>query len=384
MRPLAERDASKLLVRRADGNIEHRQFREITEVLPPRSTIVVNRTRVIHARISLKKPTGGAAEIFLTRPLAPSVDPAVALIATASATWECLLGGRNITVGMKLWSDDGRLCAHVLERHGSEGTVLLTWPHGTLADVLLTVGDIPLPPYIKREADEQDRERYQTVFASSDGSVAAPTASLHFTEETFRLMAARDIERIDVTLHVGLGTFKPVEVRELRDHVMHSERFGITREAVAALAERNADGNSHVTVVGTTALRTLESLFAVGARILRDGPESVATLDVGQWEAFDASLDSATRCNAMRAIVEWMDINSISAAWADTAIMLAPGCRIAMADALVTNFHQPGNTLLLLVAAYIGEQWRDVYEAALQHDYRLLSYGDSSLLFRGH
>ena len=383
MYPLPERDASKLLVSRPDGSIDHRVFRELPEILPAGSTLVVNRTRVIHARLRMQKPTGGLVEVFLTRPVAPSADPAVVLASADASTWECLLGGRNIREDMELTHEATGLRATVVQRHGAEAHVTLSWPdQRPLAEVLVHAGDIPLPPYIKRDTDSDDRQRYQTVFAQVEGSVAAPTASLHFTERVLHDLDANDVTRVDVTLHVGLGTFKPVEVEDAAEHDMHRERFGITRQSAAMLAERARSAQPWLTVVGTTALRTVESLFCVGARIVRDGVEAVDTLDVGQWEAFDRSLDNVSRAEAMEAIVRWLDAHDVEEAWGDTGIMLAPGCRIAMSDALVTNFHQPGNTLLLLVAAFVGERWRDVYASALEHDYRFLSYGDSSLLIR--
>lgn len=382
-RPLPERDASRLLVCAADGSMQDRTFRDVPTLLPQASALVVNRTRVIHARLHLAKPTGGMVEIFVTRPIAPSSDPAVVLASAEPSTWECLVGGRNVVVGMELHHAPTGLTARVLARSGAEAVVELTWVRDvTLAQMLVEAGDVPLPPYIKRETDADDRERYQTVFAHVEGSVAAPTASLHFTDRVLSDLAARDVRRVDVTLHVGLGTFKPVDVADIRDHLMHVERFGVSRATALALAEHARSATRFTTVVGTTALRTMESLFAVGARMVRDGMENVATLDVGQWEAFDTSLDGVTREDAMRAIVAWMDQRGVDQAWADTGILLAPGCRIAMADALITNFHQPGNTLLLLVAAFMGEGWREAYAHALREGYRFLSYGDSSLLVR--
>jgi len=383
MYPLPERDASRLLVSRSDGSIDHRVFRELPTILPAGSTLVVNRTRVIHARLRMQKPTGGLVEVFLTLPVAPSADPAVVLASANASTWECLLGGRNIREDMMLTHEATGLRATVVQRHGAEAHVTLTWAdHRPLAEVLVHAGDIPLPPYIKRDTDGDDSQRYQTVFAQVEGSVAAPTASLHFTDRVLQDLDSNEVMRVDVTLHVGLGTFKPVEVEDATNHDMHRERYGISRRSAARLADHAHSSEPWLTVVGTTALRTVESLFCVGARIARDGVEKVPSLDVGQWEAFDRSLDSVSRAEAMSAIVQWLDAHGVDEAWGDTSIMLAPGCRIAMADALVTNFHQPGNTLLLLVAAFIGDRWRDVYTSAIGNDYRFLSYGDSSLLLR--
>jgi S-adenosylmethionine:tRNA ribosyltransferase-isomerase len=383
MHPLAERDASKMLVLDPHGGITHHLFRDLPTLLPNGSAMVVNRTRVIHARLRMAKPTGGIVELLLTRPVAPSVDPAVVLASATASTWECLVGGRNVHQGMELTHAATTLRATVVQRLGSEAHVVLSWSDPCpLADILTRAGDVPLPPYIRRDTDAADVTRYQTVFAAVEGSVAAPTASLHFTDRVLRDLDQHGVQRVEVTLHVGLGTFKPVEVEDAADHTMHRERFGITRAAAQALALHAEGSTPYTTVVGTTALRPMESLFCVGARIERDGVDAVASLDVGQWEAYDSSLDAISRAQAMHALVRWLDARGIEESWADTAIMLAPGCRIAMADALVTNFHQPGNTLMLLVAAFVGERWKDVYAAALANDYRFLSYGDASLLMR--
>ncbi|MBU3741891.1 MAG: S-adenosylmethionine:tRNA ribosyltransferase-isomerase [Candidatus Kapabacteria bacterium] len=383
LHPLPERDASKLLVLTPDGVINHRIFRELPEVLPWGSTLVVNRTRVIHARLRMQKPTGGMVEIFLTRPVAPSADPAVVLASASASTWECLIGGRNVSDGMELLHAATGLQAVVRRGVGTEANVELSWSdQRPLAEILVHAGDIPLPPYIKRDTTEDDAVRYQTVFAKTEGSVAAPTASLHFTDDVLSRLEAHGVQRVEVTLHVGLGTFKPVDVDDAVDHTMHRERYGITRKAAAELADRCRTEGHFLAVVGTTAMRTMESLFCLGARILRDGVDAVPSADVAQWEAFDDSLDAASRADAMQALVQWMDARDADEIWGDTAIMIAPGCRIAMADALITNFHQPGNTLLLLVAAMVGPRWRDVYAAALDNGYRFLSYGDSSLLVR--
>ena len=278
MYPLPERDASKLLVSQPDGSIDHRVFRELPEILPAGSTLVVNRTRVIHARLRMQKPTGGLVEVFLTRPVAPSADPAVVLASADASTWECLLGGRNIREDMELTHEATGLRATVVQRNGAEAHVTLSWPdQRPLAEVLVHAGDIPLPPYIKRDTDSDDRQRYQTVFAQVEGSVAAPTASLHFTERVLHDLDANDVTRVDVTLHVGLGTFKPVEVEDAAEHDMHRERFGITRQSAAMLAERARSAQAWLTVVGTTALRTVESLCEMVSR-----PWTLLMLDNGR------------------------------------------------------------------------------------------------------
>ena len=382
--PLAERDASKLLVYRgANVPITHTTFRRLAEHLSADSLLVVNTTRVIAARLAMRKPSGGLVEVLITDPVAPSTDPAVVLASREPSRWRCLIGGRNVLPEMELTSDHGSLRMRVLERSGTEGVVELRWDAAKpLADVIEQLGKIPLPPYLQREAERSDEERYQTIYASQNGSVAAPTAGLHFTERVMEDVAAKGIGLARVTLHVGLGTFKPVEATDLRDHVMHGERIGITRVEVGRIAAACARG-AMITAVGTTSIRTLESVFLWGARLLRDGDQGACEIRIDQWDAFDTTLTSATRTASLQRVATWMEAHEISTLWGSTQLMIAPGCRVSSVDALITNFHQPGNTLLALIAGFVGEEhWREIYQSALENDYRFLSYGDSSLLFR--
>lgn len=380
--PLEERDASKLLVWRGPSMIEHRVFRDVADILPKGSLLVVNHTRVICARIAMLKPTGGVVEVLLTDPELPSRDPAVVLASREPSQWRCLIGGKNVHEGMVLTEPTSGLQATVVRRDGAEGSVALTWSDDQLlGDLLDEIGRLPLPPYLHREADASDRERYQTVYAAESGSVAAPTAGLHFTDRVFAACDARGIERATVTLHVGMGTFRPVEVADARQHVMHQERYGVSRSTVEELL-RNAESDAPwITAVGTTSIRTLESLYAVGARIVRD--KSVdQSMNVGQWEAFDPTLRDISRADVFRALLAKMDHHGVTSLWGETQLMIAPGARLNCVDALITNFHQPGNTLLLLIAGVVGKaEWRNIYNEALDNDYRFLSYGDSSLLF---
>lgn len=382
--PLAERDASKLLVYHGtDMPIEHTTFRRLADHLAPDSLLVVNTTRVIAARLALRKPSGGLVEVLITDPVAPSTDPAVVLASSEPSRWRCLIGGRNVLPEMELVSDHGSLRMLVLERSGSEGVVELRWDsQRPLADVIEQLGKIPLPPYLQREAEQSDEERYQTIYASQNGSVAAPTAGLHFTERVMGDVAAKGIDLARVTLHVGLGTFKPVEATDLRDHIMHGERIGITRAEVGRIAAATARG-AMITAVGTTSIRTLESVFLWGARLLRDGDHGACEIRIEQWDAFDATLTSVGRSASLERVASWMDAHGIGTLWGTTQLMIAPGCTVSSVDALITNFHQPGNTLLALIAGFVGEaHWLDIYRTALENEYRFLSYGDSSLLFR--
>lgn len=384
MHPLQERDASKLLVwRGASVPIEHTTFRHVSQLLTPDSLLVVNQTRVIAARLYVRKPTGGVVEVLITDPVSPSVDPAVVLASREPSRWRCLIGGRNVTPGMTLVSDGDLLRINVVERSSSEGIVDLSWTGGaTLSEVIDHLGTIPLPPYIQRLVEQADEDRYQTIYARDEGSVAAPTAGLHFTDRVMQELVARGIEIARVTLHVGLGTFRPVEANDLRDHVMHSERLGVSRADIAAIVSALARG-AMLTAVGTTSIRTLESLYLWGARLLRDGLKGANQLSVDQWDAFDPTLNRFSRTEAFAAVAEWMDEQQMTSLWGTTQVMIAPGCRVRSTDALITNFHQPGNTLLALIAGFVGDaNWRTIYDAALNNGYRFLSYGDSSLLFR--
>lgn len=383
--PLEERDASKLLrFSRQEGAITHHHFRDLAGLLPANSMLVMNSTKVIAARLVALKPTGGRVEVLLADPIAPSTDPAVVLQSHEGSTWNCMIGGRNIATGMVLTHDAADLTLTVLEREGTGAVVQLQWNgQQSLAEVLDHIGTLPLPPYLHREVEAVDAERYQTVYAREQGSVAAPTAGLHFTHRVLDDLSVQGITSTLLTLHVGLGTFQPVTATDARDHTMHAERFGISRESVHQLFEHASSAQPSVTVVGTTSLRTMESLHALGAQLAKGAIIDPDNLVIDQWAAFDESLRSVDRSTAYGAVLQWMDDNQRTSLWGQTSIMIAPGCRIAAADALITNFHQPGNTLMLLVAAFMGEEnWRRVYETALENEYRFLSYGDSSLLIR--
>jgi S-adenosylmethionine:tRNA ribosyltransferase-isomerase len=383
--PLDERDASKLLRFSAvDSSIEHYHFRDLASLLPEGSGLVMNSTRVIAARLLMSKQTGGRVEVLLVDPTSPSADPVITLQSTDRSVWNCMIGGRNVHEGAVLTHEYCGLTVTVLERNGTSASVELHWEGGQmLGAVLEHIGRLPLPPYIHREVEAVDAERYQTVYAKEEGSVAAPTAGLHFTQRVLDQIESKNISTTLLTLHVGLGTFQPVTVTDARDHTMHAERFGISHEAVEHLARHASSDTPWLTLVGTTSLRTMESLFVVGARIATGVLPETAFVHVDQWAAFDESLSDVSRAQAFTALQEWMQTKQLENLWGQTSIMIAPGCRIASADALITNFHQPGNTLMLLVAAFMGEEnWRNVYNSALENDYRFLSYGDSSLLVR--
>ncbi len=410
--PLAERDASKLLIADMRGNasdavqIRHSTFRRIAGEIPSGALLVANDSRVIAARIRMqKKATGGNAEVLCLQPLSPSSEPALVLQSTGHCRWQCMVGGRKIAVGDTLIAStaSASLIATIISKEGAEAVVEFSWQPEelTFASVLEQFGHIPLPPYIKRDDDAADKQRYQTVYAAHDGSVAAPTAGLHFTERVLEDLAQKGIRRAHVTLHVGAGTFKPMSGTEAREHTMHEECIFVERNVIAQLAEqleRSEQGHDTrvhkepIIAVGTTSLRTLESLYWWGVRLLTSDSEAQErdTMDVRQWDAlrlqdtFREKLPSPAL--AMRSILKWLQSRQMDVLTGETQIMITPGYSFAVCDGLITNFHQPESTLMLLVAAFLtangDTHWRSIYEAALANDYRFLSYGDSSLLWR--
>ena len=384
--PIENRDQSKLLVANVSNkSIEHSVFSALPTFLPAKSLLVRNHSRVIAARLAMFKRTGGAVEVLLTKPLSPYHSPELALSSTQSSTWECLIGGKNVVVGMELMIPEIQLTATVRERKGTSAVVELDWQGArtsrTLTHVLHLAGTLPLPPYLHRTADDTDAERYQTIYATHDGSVAAPTAGLHFTPAVFESLSAKEIQTEEVVLHVGLGTFNPVSATTVSEHTMHQERIGVSQNTISRLAEHAGSEVPWVTAVGTTSVRTLESLFILGAQLFLGSEELPEYPIVDQWSAFNPEYSAVSRAQAYTALQHYLLKEKIEMLWAETAIMLAPGCSIKSIDVLITNFHQPGNTLLLLMAAVCkGNFWKEVYQSALDNEYRFLSYGDSSLI----
>jgi S-adenosylmethionine:tRNA ribosyltransferase-isomerase len=385
--PLADRSASKLLV--ADlprRTIADHRFAELPDLLPRESLIVMNDSRVMPARLPVVKATGGAAEIFLLEPLEPTPNPTLALEKGSPAVWNCLIGGKRIGEGDELQTADGKIRARILSKERNDARVALEWTPAaeSLASVLEHAGKLPLPPYMKREVQREDLERYQTVYAQAAGSVAAPTAGLHFTPEVLAALDERQVRTARLTLHVGAGTFKPVEAETVAGHAMHRERFEVTPEFLEAVASQ-LDPKPHrapLVAVGTTSLRTLESLYWMGALWL-EGHEPT---HLDQWTPYsliEAGVHDRVRpSEAFRAVAEYIERRKLRRLVATTSLMIVPGYNFRSADILLTNFHQPGSSLILLVAAWMGERWREVYDHALANDYRFLSYGDSSLLVR--
>lgn len=383
--PLADRDGSRLLQYR-EGRITDHYFRDLPGMLPEGALLVMNDTRVVNARLLFRRDTGAVIEVFCLEPDGEgSVEQAFQQ--RGEVVWRCALGNA------KRWKDDVlgqlyraprgevQLFAQRLGRVDGSERVRLSWLPAelTFAEVLERAGDIPLPPYLQREAEAADSERYQTVYAQHAGSVAAPTAGLHFTPAVLEALRGKGVEQHRLTLHVGAGTFLPVKSDTMAGHAMHQERVQVKRETVIALAE--AAGQRPVVAVGTTTLRTLESLYWHGVTIIRGGEP--AALDVDQWDPYGHGRGTVPSAReALLAVRQWMDQRDLDEVAGITRLLIAPGYQVRMANALVTNFHQPQSTLLLLVAAFIGPAWRRVYDHALAQGYRFLSYGDGSLLWR--
>lgn len=372
--PLAERDASKLLICKA-GEIFQDIYRNIAGYLPGRALLVFNNTRVVEARILFQKPTGGQIEIFCLEPPAEYGGMAAALTQTGEVRWKCLIGGaskwkKGVVLQKKI--DDIVLEARYLDKSGDSFTISFSWTPAelTFAELLHHAGLIPLPPYIHRPAEASDSNRYQTLYAREDGSVAAPTAGLHFTETIFDSLSARGIQRDFVTLHVGAGTFLPVKTPTLAEHIMHIEFIEVSREFILGLRETLSSGKP-VIAVGTTSARTLESLYWLGI----GGDDLV----VGQWDAYQGQDRGVGAVAALSMLLARMDKRSLVRLVTTTQLLIMPGYTWKIVSGLVTNFHQPESTLLLLVASLIGDDWRRVYQYALEHDFRFLSYGDGCL-----
>lgn len=382
--PLEVRDQSKMLVYE-NGHIRNAHFYDLPALLQEGDLLVLNNTRVIPARLILYKPTGGAIEVFCLDPLNMAHQDAMA--AGSGVRWKCLVGGakkwnEGLLIGIEIEHNNRKVkCfAACIERKNDAFIIEFTWDDESLvfSGFLEAAGKIPLPPYFHREAELSDLERYQTVFSKFQGSVAAPTASLHFTQDVFHEMQRRGVQLEELTLHVGAGTFKPVSSETLSGHEMHSEWFSVSRKILLKL--RNHEYNRLI-VAGTTGLRTIESLYAIGAQLLL-GNVSHEIPAVSQWEMYEYDENAPSLEEALDAILKYLAERKLDSLHASSALLIAPTFTIRLADAIITNFHQPKSTLLVLVSGFIGENWSKVYEHALQNDYRFLSYGDSSLLWR--
>ena len=383
--PLAVRHESKLLVSTPSG-IQDSQFHHLPQFLESEDLIIINNTRVIPARLHMYKDTGGMVEIFCLDPVNRSHQDAMA--AGSGVRWKCLVGGAKkwkdnqpLVLSVVIDGIDVSLLAHNHGRSNDAFIIEFVWGEKQFAfsQILDAAGRIPLPPYFNREAELSDIERYQTIFAKYKGSVAAPTASLHFTDDVFDALRAKGVMTDEITLHVGAGTFKPVSEGALGNHEMHDEWFSVPLQVIKRL--RNKEYNRLI-ASGTTAMRTLESLYPIGAKLLKGGSaEGKETIALGQWDAYQFQ-NSVTREEALDAIIDYLQRNQLENLCATSALLIAPGFQFQCCDAIITNFHQPKSTLLVLVSAFVGDRRKQIYEHALNQDYRFLSYGDSSLLWR--
>lgn len=379
--PLAERDSSKLL-RYIDGKIDEFVFRQIPELLPSDAVMVFNDTKVVPARLHFVRPTGARIEIFCLQPVKPE-EYNISFAATSSCSWKCVIGNAKKWKGdiLDLYNPENApeiaemaMKARLVSREGETGIVEFSWSGGNpFSRVLEICGTIPIPPYLNRESDAIDSERYQTLYAKFRGSVAAPTAGLHFTQAVLDAIRSKGIDIETVCLHVGAGTFLPVKNSEVAKHPMHREPFVVTLDF---LKDLRSSGKS-VIAVGTTSVRTLESLYYIGVSCIETG----APADVDQWAPYTREYEWSTE-ESLDAIIAYMEKNSLDKISAGTRIIIVPGFRFRIVDMLVTNFHQPESTLILLVSAFVGGDWKTIYDYALSHDFRFLSYGDSSLLYR--
>ncbi len=383
--PMPLRDASKLLIYQ-QGLITEDVFSNIDQHLPGNSLLIFNNTRVIHARLIFLKPTGAQVEIFCLEPLSPTCEIQAAFHQQAASTWKCLVGN------LKKWKsgtlmleyrhehDTHQLFASLIRSCGDGSyEIAFRWnpPEKTFSEILDLMGQIPLPPYINRAAELLDNERYQTIYAEHDGSVAAPTAGLHFTAPLLEKVRAKGIETENVTLHVGVGTFRPVGAGNISDHVMHREKIVVPRKIIERLL-----GNLKrpVFAVGTTSARTLESLYWLGVKLIAEGPWLHPA--VLQWDPYNLNpTANITVQQSLSALLRYMMEHQLEAYSGETQLMIVPGYQYRLISGIITNFHMPQSTLLLLVAAMIGNGWRTAYDYALQNDFRFLSYGDSCLFF---
>lgn len=382
--PLPVRDQSKLLLYR-HGEVSEDRFTSLPEYLSSGSLMIFNNTKVIQARLHFRKETGALIEVFCLEPILPN-DYALNFQQTGHVAWLCMVGNlkkwkegilkREMTVKGKPLT----LTAERGECHGTSHWIDFRWnnPEVTFADILEMFGELPIPPYLNRETQESDKETYQTVYSKIKGSVAAPTAGLHFTPHVLAALRNKGIELEELTLHVGAGTFKPVKSEEIEGHEMHTEYISVSRSTLEKLI---AHGGKAV-AVGTTSVRTLESLYHIGVTLLNNPEATEEDLHVRQWQPYELSAETsaASAVEALQAIVTYLDRHRMETLHTSTQIIIAPGYEYRIVKAMVTNFHQPQSTLLLLVSAFVHGDWRKIYDYALAHDFRFLSYGDSSLL----
>ncbi len=375
--PLKNRSDSKLLVYEK-GEISHKVFNQIDQVIKPNASLFFNNTKVIPARLFFQKETGAYIEIFLLKPIAPSNIMSIVMEERKTVQWQCMIGG------LKKWKDDQSLFLNLedgTEKVGIEAQLLdrdakivqFSWDNSqySFAEIVELTGKVPLPPYLNREAEADDKDRYQTVYSKEEGAVAAPTAGLHFTDEVLDTLKENGVNETELTLHVSAGTFQPIKSEDAREHPMHSEQMEVKLEAIESVIQ-----SSQIIAVGTTSMRTLESLYWYGVRLL-NGNENFA---IEKLELYNKSEALPSRKESFQAISAWMNEKGLAKIHGTTEVFIMPGYEFKVCDGIITNFHQPDSTLLLLISAFIGNDWKNVYQSALENNYRFLSYGDSSIL----
>ena len=399
--PIAQRDHSKLLVYK-HGEVSDDVFHHLPTYLPQGALMIFNNTKVIQARLHFRKETGALIEVFLMEPAEPT-DYELMFQTTGHCSWLCMIGnlkkwkegslkrdfeikGNKLTLSATMRRGDAlgsEAQKMVAKGGGTNYWVDFDWDNDkvSFAEILEAVGELPIPPYLNRKTEESDKTTYQTVYSKIKGSVAAPTAGLHFTDAVLKDLDAHGIDREEVTLHVGAGTFKPVKSLEIEGHQMHTEYIVVHRRSLEKLIKHE----SRVIAVGTTSVRTIESLYYMGVHLLKHPEANEEDLHVKQWDPYELSedgnlVDGITPMQAIQAIIDYLDRNGLEALHSSTQIIIAPGYQYKIVKMLVTNFHQPQSTLLLLVSAFLKGDWKKVYDYALSHDFRFLSYGDSSLL----
>ena len=384
--PIAQRVHSKLLIYNK-GEVGEDVFYHLPDYLPKGALMVFNNTKVIQARMHVRKDTGALIEVFLLEPAEPS-DYELMFQTTGHCAWYCLVGNLKkwkegtLTREIRIGDLEVRVTATRGPLHGTSHRIDFTWDGGlSFAELIDAIGELPIPPYLNRETQESDKTTYQTVYSKIKGSVAAPTAGLHFTPEVLAAIDAHGIDREELTLHVGAGTFKPVKSEEIEGHEMHTEYISVRRDTIQKLINHDASAIA----VGTTSVRTLESLYYMGLKVMQNPNLTEEQLHVAQWEPYEEVKSSEVRSEkssitALQALAAWMDAHDLKVLHSSTQIIIAPGYDYKIVKMLVTNFHQPQSTLLLLVSAFVKGDWHKIYDYALAHDFRFLSYGDSSLL----
>ncbi|NPA36125.1 MAG: S-adenosylmethionine:tRNA ribosyltransferase-isomerase [Chlorobi bacterium] len=378
--PLEKRDQSKLLIFK-NKNISHTVFSSLPDILTSGSLLVFNNSKVIRARMKFRKETGATIEVFCLEPVEPT-DVQQAFETTERTQWKCIIGNakkwKNGPLLKKVTVNDKTTLIEInkVAQSGQSYIIEFSWDNPALsfADIMQNTGTVPIPPYLNRSPEKIDDTRYQTVYSRPKGSVAAPTAGLHFTTDILEELNNKNINTLNITLHVGAGTFRPVQTESISGHNMHTEHFVIERDALKSIIKNI----NYIIAVGTTSVRTLESLYWLGIKLLKG--ENIKN-GIEQWDPYNYNENDDTE-KALKALLNYMEQNNLEHLNSKTAIIIVPGYRFRLVKTLITNFHQPKSTLLLLIGAFIGNEWKNVYEYALNNDFRFLSYGDSSILFR--